>query len=165
MNFNTKLPASLVAKKINLSKLITLIVILIISVIIIAFTYINQESENNFIYNCLIFLGYTGVIISISLLFKVRCQTYLPTNSKLKSVIIEFSKSNYDKIQSAINDGQILKLAKHQNFGKGMILEIFYSNDNKFATYQFFKYVPYQYEPCSEIHYINEDAIHKFLGI
>lgn len=162
MKTNIELPTSIVGKKIDVSKLVKLIAILIVSIAIIISIYALEINKMSAIYYALTICGYTGIITTIILLFRVKSPIYLLTNSKLKCKTIEFSTSNYDKIQSNIENGTISKLNNSLDYGNGMIVEIIYSEDYKFAAYQYFKYVPHYYEPDSEVHYIAKNNLLRF---
>lgn len=153
------LPTELVGTKINMQKMGLLSAMIIGGIGLIYLSKI--VSVNTLLNYALGILGYVGMGGAAFLCFSLRSTIYLPTGSVLISKSYTFSEEKAEIIRNMMLKKDFAKLNSELCSGNGKKIEIIYSKDKKFFAYQFFKYVPYNYEPDSDIVYVKEDDILK----
>lgn len=146
-------------KKINLSSVIRSLTILVIGAILflIAWRLDDTTSSINMLF---LTLGTICLLWSIYRFFwQSKYWIYLPTGSSTKEGSCFFDNEYlHDMIKIFDKEN-----SKHENIIKKQIdlknradirMDYMLSKDHKFAAVQIFKYIPYTYEPVSDIYYL-----------
>ncbi|MFR9650853.1 MAG: hypothetical protein SNG35_02365 [Rikenellaceae bacterium] len=160
MKTTIKFPNGLVESGYN-STLVSLLVSIIATGIMLIISYNLIDFEDDTIISTLIISGVLATIIAAAILSFQLKQTILASNgSPLICKTIEFKESEYIEVRESIADKRWseIKNVINRECGVAMKMELVYTKDKSFAAYQFFKYVPHSFEPCSEVVYLDKDS-------
>ncbi len=154
-------PKDLTINRVHSSKVAILITAITLSIMMIATTVVAEFEDSSIIPSITTIAAITGIIASVIIAMSLKRIVYAPTESPLKCISIEFAESKSDEIAKAAADNRwsLIPSLTNDSHGTAMKMEIVYSKDSSFAAYQFFIYVPHNYEPCSQIFYIDKDDI------
>ncbi|MEG1573234.1 MAG: hypothetical protein RSC04_06540 [Bacteroidales bacterium] len=116
------------------------------------------------LYLALMTFGIIFVLVGVVMLIFNRGQwIYVPTKSEIKSYEIFFKSDSLHSLMQALETGNIMSLYPMKGeSGQGVRLNALLSKDGKFAACQVYKYVPYNYEPASEIYTIKDPVASEF---
>lgn len=95
-----------------------------------------------------IFLFITGLILAFTLKGCYKCKE---TGEIFCLKELYFPEDQKEKLLNAITSNPETIDTAEEDKGNALRLDIFYSKKLNKAIIQLFKYVPYQYEPCSEV--------------
>lgn len=155
------LPENIIENRVHASKVALLVTIVVVSIMMILTTLIAEFENSSIIPSITTMAAIAGIIASAIIAMSLKRIVYTPTQSPINCIVIEFAESKSEEIAKAAADNRwsiIPSLTKNSS-GVAMRMEILYTNDQSFAAYQFFSYVPHSYEPCSQIFYIEKDDI------
>lgn len=157
-------PSNLIGKTTNIKRITTLIILSLLSISLILLASLSNLENTSTIYMLIATCGYFGLLgVLIAACSTKKCAIYNPTKSKLVSKTFEFSAPDYNTVLSIVENKQISQLHNLQKGdGASIHLELIYSIDKKFAAYQFFKYIPYEYVADSSLHYVKDADLEKF---
>jgi hypothetical protein len=150
---------SVVANK----KAVALAVVLLL-VAVVAFVMAGKMSGLAYIGTVL--LGFVFVIVALIKFIGCREYIYNPTHSRLSKETIFFDISNSTQIRNILESGEYKKLVDHKTdlkTGGGARLDAIITEDGKYAAYQLYVYVPYSYEPVTELVDVNPSNIKQFV--
>lgn len=113
------------------------------------------------VYLGVVTLSILGIIFFIiKIISGSKNMVYTPSGSRIKNYSLFFKNEDYDKLVKSFGSGNINSLYNISSGGNsGLRVDIIVSDDGKFAVCQIFKYIPYNYEPASEIYSIKESDI------
>ncbi|MGL5682338.1 MAG: hypothetical protein ACRDDZ_04680 [Marinifilaceae bacterium] len=167
MKTQIELPSNRVHQKTNISKLIANIAICLLSIFVLY--YINTSTIDNTgaTYMFLAFASIVGLVVGICNIFTApKLMVYTPTNSKIHIYHFEFGINDYAKTKEILNTGNLHDLLQlEKSDGLSIRLEIAISNDEQLVAYQYFKYIPYEYVPDSDIIYLDWKTAKLFCGV
>ncbi len=163
MKTTINFPDNIVINRVHSSKIAALITIIVISAMMIITTSIGEFDNDSIIPPIITVATIAGIISSAIIAMSLKRRVYAQTESPLKCIVLDFADSNSDEIVKAASDNRWAHIPKlmRESSGTAMKLEVVYSEDLKFAAYQFFSYVPHTYESCSQIFYIDTDDIKR----
>lgn len=119
--------------------------------IIILSSWIEDKSSSSYM------AGNTLAIVLLiwgfyRLLFKRSQLLYLPTNSNVLSGSFYFDTKHLDKLKNVVIDNQETDFSQYEFVKSGNSrLDYVVSKDGQFVAVQLFQYVPYTFEPASEV--------------
>ncbi len=158
MKTTIKFPTNIVHTQYN-SIIGSILISIIVVVIMLIMSHNIIDFEDSKLTSTLI----TGsvclmIMAAIALSFSLKRTVFSSNGAPLICKEIEFKEIEYNKVKEVIADGRWLtledKIVKNAT-GIAMKVEFAYTNDKKFVAYQFFKYVPHSYVPCSDVIYLN----------
>ncbi len=161
MKTTINFPKGLVESQHNANVVSALFSIILFGVVLIV-SHNILDFESDSLYSSLIMGGViVAIVASVILSFSLKRSVLSSSESPLKCRVVEFNESEYVAIKEAATKGQWSQIKSHAQMGDGiaMKMEIVHSRDKGFAAYQFFRYVPHSYEACSEIIYLEKDAL------
>lgn len=152
------------SKELSIKNLSILIVILFACVLMITAATKMELEATSPIYLLLMTVGGVGAIVS---LIKIAAGTkrvvYHPTGSPIKSYNIFFKPTEISSLTKAIETGDTSKMHSMLNdTNSGIRLDVVMAKDGKFAACQLFQYVPYSYEPATDVYRIDESFLANF---
>ncbi|MFI3286212.1 MAG: hypothetical protein R3Y08_06105 [Rikenellaceae bacterium] len=163
MKTTIKFPENTITNRVHASKIATLITIIVISTMMILTTSLAEFDNDSIIPPIITVAIIAGIIASAIIAMSLKRKVYIQTESPIRCIVLDFAESKSDEIAKAASDNRwssIPKLTRDSN-GTEMRLEVVYSEDLKFAAYQFFSYVPHSYESCSQIFYVDKDDVKR----
>ncbi|MFI3333054.1 MAG: hypothetical protein SNG81_06660 [Rikenellaceae bacterium] len=163
MKTTIKFPENIIINRVHASKVAILITIIVISAMMILTTSIAEFDNNSIIPPIVTIATIAGIISSAIIAMSLKRKVYAPSESPTNCIVLDFADSRCDEIAKAASDNRwssIPQLTQESN-GTAMRLEVVYSEDLKFAAYQFFSYVPHSYESCSQIFYVDKDDVKR----
>lgn len=109
-------------------------------------------------------VGIVGIVISlIKLVSGTKKWVYTPTGSSIKEYSIFFKPTEMYNLKRAIESGDIKSIDSMVNdTNNGIRFDVAMSKDSKFAACQLFEYVPYNYEPATDVYRIDDKALGDF---
>ncbi|MFI3263188.1 MAG: hypothetical protein R3Y26_09835 [Rikenellaceae bacterium] len=152
------LPENIVTQKVSLTKLVTLTTLIaVISILALLIALVDFENYS-YLSQLIITACFICTIVVLFLGFSLKQDVHAESGSPLISKTIDFPASKYTEVSVDAKSNNWLKLDKIKTKPDDTImkLELTYSKDRSFVAYQFFHYVPYIYEPCSEIYYLDK---------
>ena len=153
-----------VSKIISVKSIVIAVVLALLSVgMVYASTWIEDEGSPLGV--LLLTLGVAGLIWAIcQALFKSRELVYLPTRSRLTEDSCYFDSDDLDVVRIALETASLGDL-KHIEFkpGGNARVDFMRSEDGRFVAVQVLHYVPYIFEPVSEVVYLQEENARTFL--
>lgn len=163
MKSTIKLPKEMLLSRVSPSKLSLLITVVVVSVMMILTNMLVEFERDSIVPTATTAISFVGIIVSIALAFALRQDTLAATGSPLRSVAIDYSGDLYHRVEELVKARRwdLIDVAVACRSGRERRVELIYSKDFSFAAYQFFSYVPHQYEPSSEIHYIPKEKIDR----
>ena len=158
LNVTTDGKFSVVANKKSISTAIVLF-----AVAIAVFVMANKMSD--FAYIGMILLGIVLSIIAFIKFVNGRDYVYLPTRSKLSKKTLFFNISDTSAIRNILDTGDYRKLKKHYSASNsgGAKLDVIVSEDKTYAAYRLYVYVPYDYEPVTELIDVVSENVGQFV--
>ncbi len=163
MKTTIKFPENIITNRVHASKVAALITIIVICAMMIITTSIAEFDNDSIVPPITTIATIVGIISSAVITMSLKRSVYAPTESPIKYIVLNFADSKCDEIAKAAHDNRWSDIPKliQDSSGTAMRLEVVYSEDLKFAAYQFFSYVPHSYESCSQIFYIEKDNIKR----
>ncbi|MFI3322157.1 MAG: hypothetical protein R3Y50_06490 [Rikenellaceae bacterium] len=165
MKTKIELPISLVKTNKNKLNVVKSLILIVVSVGLIVYAASPAIENGTLLYYIVTLSSLAVICFALMSLFSINQQIYVPTKSKIRSKVVEFTPENYSKVLNILSSGEISKLNKSVEEGQGMTLDIVYTKDGNFAAYQFFKYIPHNFEPYSEIVYVEKDKLSQFCSM
>ena len=102
----------------------------------------------------------TGIVLIFALKSNYKC---VETGETFCKKEFYFEDNKKEKLLTAIKNNPENIDITDADKGNALCLEIFYSKKTGKAILQLYKYVPYQYEPCSEIKECEYNKIEKIV--
>lgn len=160
--------SEVLAKKRDPKNIILSIIALIISIVAIYVATTIIEDTTSVAYLTVMTIGIVGCgIFSIKLIIGGRMLVYQPTNSPIDLYSIFFNTEELNNLSRAIEVGNTayIKKNKSENNNAGIRLDIAVTRDQKFAACQICKYIPYNYEPVTDVILIPESNCAAFTNL
>ena len=108
--------------------------------------------------------GFFFLLIGLIVLFVLKSDYKdVETSIRYKKKEYYFDQSMHASIASALATNPESINIKEAGKGESILLYIYYSNDSGKAYLQLFKYIPYDYEPCSEMFEYDKAKVGKLL--
>lgn len=125
------------------------------------FTFSKTIDPQSFIYYLVATLALVALTVGvIKLLFSAKDKIFTPTKSRVRSISVNHTMSNYSVIKNALETGDFTKVMQIKPTDSSELkMEISVSDDNQFASCQIFEWIPYNYEPKSEVYLLKPNAI------
>lgn len=93
------------------------------------------------------------------LFWKSKAVVYLPTGSIAREHSVFFDLKHLDKLTDLVNSGSFSNASAVKSEPSGNIrMDVILSKDCKFAAVQLFQFVPYTYQPVTEVHYFTNET-------
>lgn len=159
-----ELPDTLKVSKINTKRVAILVLFILIAVVMIVQILLIESDKDSTISWIMHYSVVGSIIGAVIVYFSLKHDVSVDNNSPIIYKSIDFKESNYDKIVKLTASNKwndVGKLLKESN-GIAMKIEIAYTLDKNFAAYQFFRFVPHSFEPCSDIIYVKREDIAMF---
>lgn len=158
-----------IAKRTSVSGLIFSFTMLLVGALAF-FSTLELTDRSSTLSMALMVLGTGLFLVGIFRLFwKSKAVVYLPTGSITREHSVFFDLKHLDKLTDLVNSGSFSsKLAVKSEPSGNIRMDVILSEDHKFAAVQLFQFVPYTYQPVTEVHYFtNEEssAVATFLLI
>lgn len=157
-----------IVKRVSTSGVILSFIMILMGVAVFISTF-EMENHSSTISMALMVLGTALFLWGVFRLFwKSKEVVYLPTNSVTKEHSIFFDLKYKDALVGQINAGSFSGDRGIKGGTSGNIrMDVILSADKKFAAVQLFQFVPYAYQPITEVHYFTGDnaaAVASLLG-
>ncbi len=169
MKTTINFPKGLVERQYNATVASALITIIVIGIMLILSYNLIDFQENKLISTLIICGILASIIAATTLSFSLKRAVLASNEAPLICKTIEFKESKLEKIHAAVAKDQWSQIEELGKYGAGisMKIELVYTKDNSFAAYQYFKYVPHSFEPCSEIIYLDKESpnVPKFKNV
>ena len=108
--------------------------------------------------------GYFFILAGLILLFILKSDYKdAETGIRYKRKEYYFEQSMNASIASALATNPASIDIKEAGKGESVMLDIYYSKDSGKAYLQLFKYIPYEYEPCSKVYEYEIAKVEKLL--
>lgn len=148
---------------------------------------VKRTSVSGFIFSCLMLLaGVLSIVSTLELdnqssaigmglmvlgaglflmgvfrmLWKSKKVVYLPTGSVAKERTVFFDLKYLEKLTNLVATGSFSAKEIKSEASGNIRMDVILSEDKKFAAVQLFQFVPYNYQPVTEVRYFtNEDAV------
>lgn len=153
-----------VTKQKNIKKLLYAGLGIVFGIALICIATFGIADKKSGMYLLLITFGIMALVAFVAMLFLNKGQLiYTPTKSEIRAYEIFFKSEALHNLLQAIEAGNISSLYRMVGEdGQGIRLNVLLSKDNSFAACQLYKYVPYQYEPASEVYKIMDGRVSEF---
>ena len=138
------------------------VLMLVIGVMMFYFSYVTESA---LVSSTDVFMGLVAVILSVCLLiFKRRRLVGEESGSVVKKECIYYSVSDLDSIIVALNkqDYFIFLNLRRQDDGNVQMI-FYYSMDHQYFAVQVLRYVPFEYEPVSDIYVFRGIVAERFI--
>lgn len=161
MKTTIKFPENLISTQINSTKVAMMCSIIVVTLMLFISTVLIDFDSHQTLSSMMICAGIFGVIASGLISLSLKHEVLTATHSPLVCRSIEFKESAYDDVLEAATENRwtAVEFISKDSVGGVMKIELVYSTDKSFAAYQVFKYVPHNFESCSDILYINKEHI------
>lgn len=148
-----------IAKRFSVSGLIFSSIMLLAGVLAFVFT-LGLDDRSSTMGMSLMVLGTGLILVGIFRMFwKSKEVVYVPTGSIAKERTVFFDLKNLDKLTALVNSGSFAEKELKSEASGNLRMDVILSADNKFAAIQLFQFVPYTYQPVTDVRYFtNEDA-------
>lgn len=149
-----------IAKRTSVSGLIFSFTMLLVGVLAF-FSTLELADRSSTLSMALMVFG-TGLFLAgiFRLFWKSKAVVYLPTGSITREHSVFFDLKHLDKLADLVNSGSFSSKSTVKSETSGNIrMDLILSEDRKFAAVQLFQFVPYTYQPVTEVRYFtNEEA-------
>ena len=144
-----------IIKKMSISSVLISFVLLIIGLGLFAIVW-TQEDTSSSLSMSLLTVGAIFILLSIYRFFwKSKEWVYLPSGSTAKEGSCFFDTGQFNDIYNELNEKKMIGERHISVKNSGNIrLDYMLTTDHKYAAIQLFKYIPYTYEPASNIIYL-----------
>lgn len=134
---------------------------LLIGIVLMVMALSEISDTKSSIYFFTIIVSVIAMIIGIiKIFFGGKERVFTPTKSKVREFTLKYSSRDYSTLKTALETGDLrdmqnLKMTENSE----LKMDILISDDNQFATCQIFEWIPYSYEPKTEIYTLKPNAI------
>ena len=149
-----------VRKTISLPSII-LSAVIILAGIISLFLSSRLDDTSSALYMAMVTSAFVLFVVSVyRFLTASRHIVYVPTGSPIRKYFCYFESDELQRVAAALQSSDITALSRvAKKFGGNVRLDYFVSADSNFCAVQLFQYVPYTYEPVTQVIFFrNEDA-------
>lgn len=152
-----------IEKKINMVNLVIGIVAAIAGIVAFILGSIMFEGALSTI---MYVLGIALVVLAAVLLCKMRMLVYQPSGAKVKEKKMYFDATDFFAVRQAVEQCNAEVLSKCQIRSEGNVeLGMVCSCDGKFMAMQVLKFVPFEYQPQTDIIFPDADTSVKLLKL
>ena len=153
---------SLIIEKQNINALILSIVSIVGGLFLTFHSYIFKMSKNLEI--ALVVIGILCILIGVSILIlKSKQRIYAKTGSVIKQQICYFSRDELNIAQNLLINGKFENEKAITLLDTGnLYFEVQISKDKCFAAVQIFEFVPFAFQPTTQIYYFTDNQALKF---
>lgn len=146
-----------ISKRTNLVSVVVSAVLSLLGVLFIYYSLDADESSST-LSMILLTLGTALILVSLYRLFWMGAEiVYIPTGSTISEGSYYVDTDDLETLQGLLErksfDRAVSVIVKHTGNGR---LDYMVSKDGKFAVAQLFHFVPYAYEPASDIYYYTD---------
>lgn len=133
--------------------------VMIVAGLLIFFSAFQLEDKASTLSMFLMVLGTAALLLGVFRLFwKSKEMVYAPTGSVTKEASAFFDSKYIDKLTSALESGAFpLENSLESTPSGNLRVDLLLSQDSKFAAVQLFQFVPYTYNPVTEVYYFTGD--------
>ena len=152
-----------ITKKISISSVLVSVIIALAGIAGFIYAW-NLEDITSSLGMALMTFGTIFVLWAIFRIFwKSMEWIYIPTGSVTNEGSCYFDSSDINDLIKIFESKNITRGNHHYIKSNGNIrLDYMLSNDNKFVAAQLLKYIPYTYEPVSEVYYFTNKESNDF---
>lgn len=149
-----------IAKRTNVSGLIFSFTMLLVGVLAFLSTLELADRSSTLSMALMVFGIGLFLVGAFRLFWKSKAVVYLPTGSITREHSAFFDLKHLDKLADLVNSRSFTSQSSLKSEPSGNIrMDVILSEDRKFAAVQLFQFVPYTYQPVTEVHYFtNEEA-------
>lgn len=134
---------------------------LLIGIVLMVMALSNIKDTKSSIYFLTIILSITAMVIGVvKIFFGGKERVFTPTKSKVREYSLKYAMRDYATLKTALESGDLRAMQKVELTETSELrMDILISEDNQFATCQIFEWIPYSYEPKSELFTLKPNAI------